>query len=459
MSPLSFAVVAPPRAAPIPPAPRLLEGGAWWRELLGRPGERSALGLAFAWNVLTLAAMYMVLPVRGAFLLANFGPEVIPYVYMASAAATGLAVALYGSFARRSRARLVGGTILALAASLLGWWALGNVASSVPAVAFGFYLWSDVFSIMSVTVFWSYADDVFRGERSKRLFGVIAAAGSLGAILGSLLVNRLVVALGPLPMLLMAAATYSMALPLLWALERWARSRPEAREAPAEPPPSSPVERARRIGEDLRRIASSRLLTLLALLVVLERLVPDFGNYIFLAAAREAFPGRDHLAATLAGYIFWQNMASFAVGLLVASWALRKAGLGWSLASSAAANLAGFALFAFVPTAGVALGFNGVEGVFRYTVFKSAKEATYTYAPQAALYRAKAFIEMFLYRFARGAAGFLLLLLTGAGGMALGSVGVAIAALPLAALWLWTGRSLGAEFKAREDGQRKAAAA
>ena len=305
--------------------------------------------------------------------------------------------------------------------------------------AFAFSLWADASSIMSVTVCWSYMNDVFRGERAKRWFGLIAASAALGSIAASFAVHHLVRVVGAYPLLLAAAALTASTLAVMAGLERWAAGRPQP---PAEPPQQVHV---------WRELAGSRLLSLLALLVVLERLVPDVANYLYYVEMRAAYPDSAALAAAFAAFAQWTNLFSFAAGVLISTWLLRVAGLEWSLASSAVPNLLGMALYALHPGFAAAVGFNGIEGSFRYSVFKAGKETAYTAAPRRVLYPVKGVIEMFLYRLARGLAGFFLLILTAPWLLNLSASAVSAAGIPLAALWLWTARRLAAEYRQRNE--------
>ncbi|MBI2362898.1 MAG: hypothetical protein HYV15_05895, partial [Elusimicrobia bacterium] len=92
---------------------------------------------------------------------------------------------------------------------------------------------------------------------------------------------------------------------------------------------------------------------------------------------------------------------------------------------------------------------NGVEGWQRYGWFKAAKETTYSAADKSLLYTVKAYIEMFVYRFARGAAGLILLVLTSGSFLGWGPSAVAWAAVPLGAAWVYAAWRLGVEFRKR----------
>ena len=56
--------------------------------------------------------------------------------------------------------------------------AIGDVSGRV------FYVWFSVFNLFSTMVFWALMADRFTLEQSKRIFGVIAVGGTLGAIFG-----------------------------------------------------------------------------------------------------------------------------------------------------------------------------------------------------------------------------------------------------------------------------------
>ena len=127
-------------------------------------------------------------------------------------------------------------------------------------------------------------------------------------------------------------------------------------------------------------------------------------------AATAAYAGDPKgMAQMFANVNFYTSIASFTASSLLVGLTLRKIGTGGSLMTAGFVNLAMFALFPFMPTLGVAALFFGLDGVTRYTWFKTAKESTYAATDRDTIYRVKAFVEMFVYRFARGLAGLLLL--------------------------------------------------
>ncbi len=382
---------------------------------------------AFLWYLLTIAAYSMVGPARDALLMTRFGPAMLPWVYLAGAALTGAEVWTYGRFARSSRRRLIGGTLAALALTLGGGGLLASEAGS-RALSFIYFLWCDVFGIMSVTLFWTYADDVFTAEESLRVFGLLSAAAPVGAILGDLAVRRWVRAVGPSAILTAAAALFALAVPLFFFMESRAggRGKSGAPSRDAAPAPAAGL---------LKTLVASPFLLWMTALVAFERLVPDFSKYLYSVEATRAFGGDARaMASFFAGVDLWTGVGSFLAGILLTAPALRLFGIGGMLASAGLANLGLLALYPAAPGLRLCAGFMALEGTARYTWFKTAKESTYTATGKDVLYRVKAFIEMFVYRIARGVAGILLLT---AGWAGLGARGVAVLGVPFGLAWLY----------------------
>jgi AAA family ATP:ADP antiporter len=437
-----------PSLSPSSPSPEPEPRVPWPRRVRdAMKGDAGRLATAaFLWNFLTIGAYSIIGPARGALLLTKFGPETIPWVYLASAALTGAVVLAYNRVAKKAgRKALIGGSLGLLTLTLAGG-ALAVAALGSPAASFGYYLWTDVFGIMSVTLFWTYQNDVFKRDEAKRLFGFVAAGAPLGSIAGAFLVKSLVGSLGPVPMLLAAAGVFAAVLPLFLWMERNAKERGAE---PAERASGAPA------GEGvLRTILKSKFLVFLTALVALERLVPDITNYLYSVVAAQSFAGDPAgLAAFFADVNFWTSIASFAVSSILVGLTIKRLGTAGALMTAGLANLLLFALFPFAPSLALVGVFFGLDGVSRYTWFKTAKETTYSATDKDVIYRVKAFVEMFVYRFARGLAGFLLL---AAAALGWGASTVAWLGAPLALLWLYCAWAVGREH-AGLDAAKKAA--
>ena len=424
-----------PPPAPEQPRRSLRErlSASWNRAMTDGSGR--LIAAAFAWNFLTIGAYSIIGPARGALLMTKFGPEMIPWVYMASAALTGAVVYGYNKLTHLPRKKLIGGSLLMLAGTLAAG-ALAVAAAASPAVAFGYFLWTDVFGIMSVTLFWTYANDVFTKDESKRSFGLIAAGAPLGSIAGAYAMKALVGSMGPVPMLMVAAAVFSAVLPLFLYMERYAKERHSPRAEPAKEGKAS----SRFV---LARILASPYLLFLTLMVAGERLIPDLTNYLYSAAVKAAY-GTDAtgMAQLFADVNFWTSVTSFLVSSFLTGPIIKRFGVGGSLMTAGLANLGFFVVMLLSPSLALASFGWGLDGVTRYTTFKTAKESTYASRDKDTIYRVKAFVEMFVYRFARGLAGLMILAINALGG---GFGAVTALGVPFALLWLYCAWRVGRE--------------
>jgi len=84
---------------------------------------------------------------------------------------------------------------------------MGYLSSQWTARAF--FIWS-LFNLFVVSVFWSVMVDLFTPAQGARLFGVIAAGGSIGAMVGPLRTTGLTY-LVPIPVLLLISVGFLLA--------------------------------------------------------------------------------------------------------------------------------------------------------------------------------------------------------------------------------------------------------
>jgi len=60
--------------------------------------------------------------------------------------------------------------------------------------------------VMVVAAYWGFANDIYTAEEGRRLFPLLGVGSSVGAIAGARLAKSLFHALGPYPLMLVAAA-------------------------------------------------------------------------------------------------------------------------------------------------------------------------------------------------------------------------------------------------------------
>src|SRR2546430_16186983 len=157
-----------------------------------------------------LTAYYIIKPVREALILSGPGAEIKSYAGAGQAILFWLLLPFYSAFAGRvNRVRLLNGVTTFFISNLMVFYLLGRVGVRFGVV---FYLWVGLFNLMMVAQFWALATDIYSQEQGRRLVAVVGVGGSLGAIFGSAMADRLFKPLGPYSMMLLAAGVLSICI-------------------------------------------------------------------------------------------------------------------------------------------------------------------------------------------------------------------------------------------------------
>jgi len=77
-------------------------------------------------------------------------------------------------------------------------------------VAAAFFVWTSTFNLLTISVFWSLMADTFSRSQAKRLFGFIAAGGTVGTISAPAFTVLFVNAVGTNTLLLISAAGFAL---------------------------------------------------------------------------------------------------------------------------------------------------------------------------------------------------------------------------------------------------------
>lgn len=174
-----------------------------------RDGEGRAALLGFAALLLLVITGHTVLEAaRDALLLVGPGPRALGAVYIAIAVLTWPAAGLAARASERfGSRRSLGGTLAVAAGLAVG---LFLVPASTPS-AMAVYVASGLIGSIVVPQFWTLAGKVLTVGQSRRLFGLIAAAGVLGGVLGSGAAAAVLLVLPVRALLLVSAGVFVMA--------------------------------------------------------------------------------------------------------------------------------------------------------------------------------------------------------------------------------------------------------
>ncbi|MGD2055945.1 MAG: MFS transporter, partial [Gammaproteobacteria bacterium] len=234
--------------------------------------ELAALGWAFVYFFCLLCSYYIIRPMRDEMGVAG-GVEHLHWLFTGTFVVMLAAVPLFGWVSSRfARRRFLPYVYYFFILNLLIFFALFRSEIAHAYVARAFFIWASVFSLFVVSVFWSFMADIFTNEQARRLFGVIAAGGTAGAISGPLLTSALALPLGPVNLLPVSALLLGVTVLCIRRLGAW-RERQGDRK-----PQSGPGEQAigGRVFAGIRLVLQSPYLLGICLLMLLFTTLATF---------------------------------------------------------------------------------------------------------------------------------------------------------------------------------------
>jgi AAA family ATP:ADP antiporter len=367
-------------------------------------GEWRAVVLSFVYFFCVLAAYYVIRPVREQ-LSAAVGSTQLPWFYGATFVVTLALSPVFAALISRWPRRVVVPVVYVFfIACLLAFVPLFTHQGLLSPRMLGivFFVWVSVFNLFVVSVFWSFMSDIWSTEQARRLFPIIAVAGTLGAVAGPTLTRTLVGVIGVGPLLIVSASLLGVALVCVVLLGQWARVHGARRnEAGHEDAVGGSM------WDGLKQIFADPFMRGMAILLLLAdgigtvnyALVTDYSGATFAdAVARTRFAANVDLAG---------NLLTMATQLFVTRWLLPRSGpalviLVWALASIVVLMVVVFSpdphapLLAGMPAVAIALI---VSRGLAYGMAEPARHSLYTRVPRSVRYKGQNAVDTAVWRF------------------------------------------------------------
>lgn len=246
-----------------------------------RPGEGRVAMLLLSAVFFFLASLYMLKVAREAKVLRDqgifgmSGPELKAMARGFQAMILALVVIpVYGWVSSRvPRRTLMIGMTLFYALNIEIFYLLS--VSELPNVGFYFYVWVGIFNVSIMAQFWSYVNDVYDDEASRRIFPLIMMGASLGGVSG-VLVDRFIgnfsfFASNPFAAMHVTAGLLLTGLLIFLVADYFIEKDNAIQEKDHAP---------LQLGNGLVRVLESPYLRLIGLLLMLLNLVNSTGEYI-----------------------------------------------------------------------------------------------------------------------------------------------------------------------------------
>jgi AAA family ATP:ADP antiporter len=401
-----------------------------------RPREVAAVAWAWLFFFAVLSAYYVIRPIRDDMGVAG-GVENLPWLFTASLTGMVLANPPFAYLvARLPRAQFVSWGYRFFALNLVVFFVLLRGATGDTALWVGraFFVWTSVFNMFVVSIFWSVMADVFSTAQSTRLFGFIGAGGTIGGIAGAAVTSWLVGPLGSANLLLVSVVLLEVAA--LAARRLFAAPRSEVDAAR---PAVSEAAIGGSVWEGMRRSVTDSYLVNVTLNMLLFTVLTTFLYFQQATIVDAALTDRAERTRFFANIDLLVNTTELATQMFATGRLVRWVGVPVALALLPALSIPGFVWLALSPTIPVLMAFQVFRRSFNFSVARPAREMLFTVVPPGDRYKAKTFIDTVVYRAGDqvGAWAYALVAALGAGIAGISSVAVVLAVVSVAnALWL-----------------------
>jgi AAA family ATP:ADP antiporter len=403
-----------------------------------RLAEVPVLGWCWLYIFAVLSSYYIMRPIRDEAGVAG-GVNNLQWLFTATLVGMLLLNLPFAYLVKKlPRRRFIPLTYQFFVANIIGFAAALHWANAEQAVWVGrvFFVWVSVFNLFVVSTFWQVNVDLFSSEQGKRLFGVIAAGATTGAIVGSSLTAGLARVISPIVLLVIAAVLLEVAV---FSVGRLARLSPTLSQRPASERADAPIGGG--VFAGITHAFRSPYLLNVSLFLLLFAVTSTFLYFQQAGIVGRSFSDRGAQTAFFATVDLLVNVLTLAVQLFLTGRILLWFGVALSLGILPALTIIGFGGLALMPTIAAVAVFQVLRRAADYAIARPTREVLFTVVPREDRYKAKSFIDTVVYRTGDQVGAWSVALLRIAG---LGTAGVAMAAIPIAALWLanavWLGR-------------------
>jgi ATP:ADP antiporter, AAA family len=408
-------------------------------------GEERATLLAAMYFFFALASYFILRAVRDAAGVAA-GTDKLPWLFTGTLVTTLLMNPVYsGIVARLPVRRFIPIVYRVFIALLLTFAAIIKYGptSWEPFLGPAFWILTSIYSLFIPSVFWGFMADTFSPEQSKRLFGFISVGGTLGALVGAFLTSRLAQVVGTPVLMVMSVALLECAVQ---AVKRF--------------PPSFRAETRQR-DEAERSVGGSSLSGITHVLtspyllgICAYMLLFTIGSTILYFQQAEIvgarYADREARTAFLASVDTVVQSLTILAQLFVTGRVIKWVGVGATLAIMPVLSLVGFTALGTWGTLAIFVVFQVLRRAGEYAFGKPAREVLFTVVPPEDKYKAKNFIDTFVYRGGDQIGAWSYAGLSAAG-MAVSSI--ALLAAPMSAVWLMVAFWLGTRHSRMEKGE------
>lgn len=349
-----------------------------------------------------ISADYAIIrPVSNSLFIQSFGAKAYPYAWLISIPFNLAVVAFYNKFLPRLgcfKMFVVTASTIALGNCFAGF----HIASQHMAPFF-FYIWKDVYVMLMFQLLWSVIHSTIELSKAKYLYGLFFGIGALGGLSGSLIPSFFAVSMGSeallystLPIYLLLGFSYYFLIRNSGSVDRKV---------------DEGMKKQTSLKESFSLIMSSRLLSAILLMVTFMQVTATITDFQFNTYLEKLYPIKDERTQYFGRLLCFGNILTMSfqcIGLYVLIKYLGKYRTHIMVPFVLCLN--GLAFIVYPVFHVISYSFLTIK-CFDFSLFNVIKEMLYISLRTEEKFRAKALIDVFMYRGAKVFASFFVLAL------------------------------------------------
>ncbi|WP_245840163.1 NTP/NDP exchange transporter [Pantoea rwandensis] len=409
----------------------------WLRLTPVRPEEVQALIWCMTYIFCVLSAYYVLRPIRDTFGI-DGGLHNLQWLFTATLLAILALNIPFAALSRKfPRKRFIPLVYRFFISHLLIFAVLKFTLAASQQVWLGrvFFVWLSVFNLYVVSVFWSLVSDIFSRERATRLFAMMAAGATLGAIIGSATTALLAQHLNTYGLFVLAALLLECAVACVHRLNGFTHL---AEPGEAQEQQNRPLGGGTFSG--IARIFTSPYLLNICLYMLFYSITSTLIYFRQADLVRHLFQTDSDRTAFFATTDLIVNVLTLLTQLFITSRVMSRYGTRWVLSLLPVITVLGFASLAYWPLLWSVVIFSILRRVSNFAFARPAREVLFTVLNREDKYKAKNVIDTAVYRAGDqvGAWSWAMMSAAGLTGSLLASF-----AIPLSLAWLFNSQWLG----------------
>ena len=374
----------------------------WLRKLISVERDETR-PLAWSWLYLfsVFFAYYVIRPIRDEVGVAG-GVDKLQWLFTATLVAMLAINPVFAALvARLPRAKFISIAYRFFMLNLLVFLLLFKSTSGEANIWVGrvFFVWTSVFNLFVVSVFWQFMVDVFTSEQGKRLFGFLAGAATVGGILGSSLTATAVQQIGVPALLIVSIVLLEVGVYCVRRLTAIAPVRAESAPAAAVAAKASSGDTiGGGVFAGLVNALKSPYLLGICLYMLLYSSLSTF-LYVQQAGIVDiTFADRAARTAFFAKIDLIVNVLTLFAQVFLTSRVMKALGVAPTLTLVPAATLIGFFTLGVMPSLAIVVVFIVLRRAGNFAFARPSREVLFTVLSREDKYKTKSAIDTVVYR-------------------------------------------------------------